>query len=261
MAEKPIRLERDGAVATLVLNRPDKHNAMTLAMWDLLPALLEDVASDVGIKALVLRGAGESAFSSGADIGEFARIYETPSLGEDLAQTVDQALSRLQGLAKPTVAMIRGVCVGGGCALALACDLRFAAVGSRFGITPAKLGLAYSLADTRRLVHVVGPSIAKDLLFSGRLLDGEEALRVGLIDRLVPPAALAEETLGFLGTVCSRSQYSVRAAKAIVRAILDGATDETPTTSRLLTGSFTNEDFQEGYRAFLEKRPPSFSWT
>ena len=261
MAEKPIRLERDGAVATLVLNRPDKHNAMTLAMWDLLPALLEDVASDVGIKALVLRGAGESAFSSGADIGEFARIYENPSLGEDLAQTVDQALSRLQGLAKPTVAMIRGVCVGGGCALALACDLRFAAVGSRFGITPAKLGLAYSLADTRRLVHVVGPSIAKDLLFSGRLLDGEEALRVGLIDRLVPPEALAEETVGFLGTVCSRSQYSVRAAKVIVRAILDGATDETPTTSRLLTGSFTNEDFQEGYRAFLEKRPPSFYWT
>lgn len=261
MADEPLWLEREGAVATLALNRPDKHNAMTLEMWGLLPSLLDDVAADADIKALVLRGAGEQAFCSGADIGEFERIYAEPRLGEDLTRMVDLALDRLNGLGKPTVAMIRGNCVGGGCALALACDLRFAAADSRFGIPPARLGLAYSLADTRRLVHAVGPSMAKDMLFSGRMIDGEEALRVGLIDRLVPAESLAEETTAFLGTVCSRSQYSVRAAKAIVQAVLDGAAQDTPKTRDLVAGSFTNEDFLEGYRAFLEKRPPTFSWS
>lgn len=258
--EAPILLARDGAIARLILNRPGRHNAISLEMWQALPRLAAEIDGDPAIKAVIVTGAGGKAFSSGADIGEFATVYATPESSRAYNDAVRAGFHAVERIAKPTVAMVNGICVGGGCGLALNCDLRFAAEGARFGITPAKLGLVYSFADTKRLVDTVGPARAKDILFSGRLVEAEEALRIGLIDRLLPPDRLEAETVDYVTGLSRLSQYTIRATKRIVQEMVDGADAETPVSRRLFDDSFAGEDFREGYAAFLAKRPPGFTW-
>ena len=258
MASQPLRLERAGAVATLVLNRPEKRNAMSLLMWQALPTLLDQVMADVAIRVLILRGATDEAFSAGADIAEFERVGASESAAREYNESVEMALRRLAGLEKPTIARIAGACVGGGCSLAVACDLRFAAEGTRIGITPARLGICYSLEDTKRLVDLIGPARAKDILFSARLLDAREALGIGLVDRVLPRHELAEAVQGYALLLTERSVYTIRSAKRIVRLIQSGTVTETDETRALRDGSFVGPDFREGYRAFLEKRKPRF---
>lgn len=262
MAEDtPLMLVREGAIARLVLNRPAKHNAINLDVWHSLPRIAAEIDADPAIKAVVVTGAGGKAFSSGADIGEFAEVYATPESSRAYNDAVRAGFHAVERLSKPTVAMIQGVCVGGGCGLALNCDLRFAAAGARFGITPAKLGLVYSFADTKRLVDTVGPARAKDILFSGRLVEAEEALRIGLIDRLLPAEALEAATLDYVTGLTALSQYTIRATKRIVQEMVDGADAETPDARRLFDESFAGIDFREGYAAFLDKRKPGFTWS
>lgn len=252
-----IFLQREGAVAELVLNRPAKRNAITSAMWLAIPDLLETVAADAGVKLLIVRGAGGS-FAAGADIAEFEAVYATRQRAEAYTRSIGAALDSLAAFPKPTLARIEGVCVGGGCGVALSCDLRFAARGSRFAITPAKLGLTYTLNDTKRLIDAVGVSYAKDILYSGRMLDAEEAFRIGLINRLVDAEALAQTVAEYAAGLSATSAYSARISKKIISMIRAGVDADTEETRQMFLDAFQGEDFQEGYRAFLDKRPPQF---
>ncbi len=252
-----IRLEKNGEIAELILNRPDKKNALNRAMWDAIPTLMKEAEDDRAIKVVVMHGGTAGAFAAGADIGEFG----ANGGGAGYRDTVFAAMHAIGDFPKPTLAMISGPCIGGGCGLALACDLRFADSTARFGITPAKLGLAYGLYDTKRVVEAVGPANAKDILFTGRIMGADEAKDMNLIDRLVAPEELRQATWDYAQLICANSQYSVRASKKTIQLILEGATDDTPETQALFADAFSGEDFREGTKAFLEKRKPSFKFS
>ncbi|MGH8868799.1 MAG: enoyl-CoA hydratase-related protein [Actinomycetes bacterium] len=251
----------DGAVATLVLNRPDSHNAIRLGMYEALPGVLDEIEQDRSVKVLVVRGAGQKAFASGADISEFREVRANAESAKSYNEKVAAAERALEGLTKPTIAMVHGYCIGGGCGLALACDLRFADERARFAITPAKLGLVYSLESTKRLVDVVGPSQAKWVLMSGQQVRAERALALGLADEVVPVEDLEKITFEFAELLCTRAQFSIRATKQIVKHILAGQTEEDDVTRDLRNSSFDTDDYAEGVTAFLEKRPPRFTWS
>lgn len=252
-----VSIARSGARADLVLNRPDKRNALDLAMWRAIPALLAPLAKDPGVRVLVVRGAG-GAFAAGADIEEFERAYATRAAALENQETMGAAMRALEDFPKPTLAQIDGACVGGGCGLALCCDLRFASEHARFGITPAKLGLSYGVEDTRRLVQAVGVSAAKDMLFTGRIFGAEEALGLRLVDRVFPASALEEETQRYITLLEAGSAYTAHGVKQSLTFIRDGVAAETSASRALFASAFEGEDFREGLAAFREKRAPRF---
>jgi len=252
-----LTLTRDGDIAELTINQPSKRNAMSYEMWEALPKLVAEVDADESVKVLVVRGAGDH-FCAGADISEFETRRATAEGARLYNEHVEYAAHSLGDMRKPSVAMIQGFCIGGGCELALACDLRFASTSAKLGITPAKLGLVYSFSSTRQLVTAVGPSFAKYILFSGERLDAEEALRVHLVDRLFAPDRLAEQTYEFARTIASRSQVSVRGAKLLIEKIAAGMDTPDEEATELPFAAVESEDYKEGVRAFLEKRPPVF---
>jgi enoyl-CoA hydratase/carnithine racemase len=257
--DSAIRLLRDGARATVLIDRPEKKNALDEAAWRAFPAVAAAIAADPDVAAVVVRGAG-GVFSAGADIAEFVALSSADSVRRDaFADSVRDGEEAVAHIPQPTIAAIEGVCVGGGCQIALACDIRIAAEGTRFGITPARLGIAYPVASTRRLVAAIGPSKAKDLLFTGRLIDAGEALAMGLIDRVVPPGELDREVAAIIGPIEANSRYSLFVAKRMVDAVRDGEPDVAE-LDRLWRGGFSGEDLTEGSRAFLEKRKPGFTW-
>jgi enoyl-CoA hydratase len=258
MSTEAIILNRDGAVATIVLNRPDKRNALTTAMWQRLGEMVDAADADPSVKVIVVTGAGQ-AFAAGADIDEFAAVFSDPRAADAAASVTYQAQKRLHRNRKPTIAKIRGACVGGGCGIALCCDLRFADTTARLGITPGKLGLIYSLSDTKRLVDLVGPAKARDILYTGRILDAVEAERIGLVDRIVVPEKLDDSVAAYAAEICATSQFSARGTKQIVQQILDGATDDTAATRQLFVDAFAGADFKEGFSAFGAKRKPNFT--
>jgi enoyl-CoA hydratase/carnithine racemase len=253
-ADGALTLSVDGEVATLAFDRPAKRNAITLATWCALPeACVAFTASDA--KVLVLTGRG-GHFAAGADIGEFEAVYATPQSAADYNAAIAAGIGAIAGLEKPVVAAIEGACVGGGLAVALACDLRIAAPNARLAITPAKLGLTYSLEDTKRLVDAVGASAARDILFTGRLLGADEALRLALVDSVEADIQTAVATKA--AEIAAASQRSVRAIKATIRAILSGAVEDDAATRAAFVASVTSPDFIEGRSAFLEKRKAVF---
>jgi enoyl-CoA hydratase/carnithine racemase len=206
---------------------------------------------------LVLTGAGE-AFAAGADISEFEQVYADRATAGAYFSEIAAAMEALATFEAPTIARIDGPCVGGGLGLALCCDLRIASDRARLGITPAKLGLMYSLADTKRLVDAVGPSRAKDILFTGRILDADEALAVGLIDTVAPVADLDAAVAAKAETIAAASQWSARKAKQIIARILAGQTTDDAETSAWMLDAVEGEDFTEGRDAFLAKRTARF---
>jgi len=258
MTDGSLRLDRDGAVATLVLDRPSRQNAIDRATWRSLAQRCQELERDSATRVVIVRGEG-SAFSAGADIGEFPEVFADEAAAHAYNELVQDALGRLERLSKPTLAQIHGNCLGGGCGLAVACDLRFAAEGARLGLTPAKLGLAYSLGDVRRLVAVVGPPHAKDLLFSARLVDASEALGLGLVDQVVPATELAARVREYADDLVRLSGSSQRRIKAMFGMIASGRLEEDADSRALRDGAAVHPDFLEGRRAFQERRPPRFA--
>lgn len=254
-----IRLLRDGPRATLLIDRPAKKNAIDEATWLGFRTAAAEIAADPEIAVVTVRGAG-AVFSAGADIAEFVALTTaSPERRHAFAHAVRDGEEAVARIAQPTIAAIEGVCVGGGCQIALACDIRIAAEGTRFGVTPAKLGIVYPVTSTRRLVATVGRSAAKDLLFTGRLIDALEALRIGLVDRVVPGEALEAEVDALASQMVANSRYSLAAAKTTVDA-LDGEAPDLAALEALWRGGFAGEDLKEGAKAFLEKRRPAFTW-
>jgi enoyl-CoA hydratase/carnithine racemase len=251
-------MDRDGAVATIHLNRPEKRNALSMAMWQKLMDLMDEADADASIKVIVVTGEGQ-AFAAGADIDEFRQVFSDPKTAQAVADITYRSQKRLHRNAKPTIAKIRGACVGGGCGVALCCDLRFADTSAKLGITPGKLGLIYTLADTSRLIDAVGPAKAKDILYTGRILEAQEAFRIGLIDRLYDPETLDKAVADYAADICNASQFSARGTKQIVQMILDGTPDDTSATRQLFVDAFAGADFKEGFTAFNEKRKPKFT--
>ncbi|MEV0171622.1 enoyl-CoA hydratase/isomerase family protein [Streptomyces sp. NPDC050803] len=235
------------SVATVVVHHPAKRNAMTAAMWRALPPLLDTLAADPQVRALVLTGAG-GTFCAGADI---STLQGSAAEAQGLAMLAEEALAAFP---KPTLAAVRGHCVGGGAQLAAACDLRFAEEGSLFGVTPAKLAIVYPASSTRRLVSLMGPSATKYLLFSGELIDAERALRTGLLDELLPVGELDKRVAEFTRVLVSRSQLTQAAAKEFA----NGRTDRDAYWTEQARGS---DDTAEGVAAFLQRRAPRFTWT
>jgi enoyl-CoA hydratase len=260
MTEQSIYLASRGAIAELVLNRPQKRNALSTEMWRAIPKLVAEAAGDAEIKVLIMRGATPEAFCAGADIGQFEEVHASTESRRAYRSAVGAAYAALAQFEKPTIAMVRGICFGGGCALALCCDLRYADPSARFCIPPARLGLAYSLKETKRLVDLVGPSKAKEMLMGARVIEAEEALRIGLVTRLFEAADLERETEAFALQLCALSQFTIRAVKQIVAEILNGAVEDTELSKRLFESQFEGPDYIEGRRAFLEKRKPAFTY-
>ncbi|MBM7055030.1 enoyl-CoA hydratase/isomerase family protein [Streptomyces durocortorensis] len=234
-------------VATVVIANPAKRNAMTLAMWGSVPEVLGRLAEDPAVRVLVLTGAGDT-FCAGADI---STLREGVATAHDLAVAAEEALAAFP---RPTLAAVRGYCVGGGSQLAAACDLRFAEEGASFGVTPAKLGIVYPASSTRRLVALVGPATAKHLLFSGELIGTERALRTGLTDEVLPPGGLDKRVEEYVRMLASRSQLTQAAAKEFAA----GRTDRDAHWAGEARGS---TDTAEGVAAFLERRAPRFTYT
>ena len=260
MNDAPVRLEITPPVARLILNRPGRLNALNLAIWDAIPALLERASADPEVKILIVSGADASAFAAGADIAEFEAIMAAGT-ADDYFGRMNRATRALAAFPKPTIAVIQGPCFGGACSVALCCDFRFADNTARFGITPARLGITYPLEDAKRLVDAVGVGAARDLLMTGRFVVPDEALALGLIDRLWPADRLWDEAHGYAATLAGLSQFSIRATKEIFGEILAGATAETELSRRLFVDAFAGEDLAEGARAFIEKRRPRFTFS
>lgn len=254
-------LERDGEIATLVFNRPDKRNAISLEMYRLLPDLVGEADADPGVKVLVVRGAGDQTFSAGADISEFRTTRADAAGAKVYNQAVHEAEVALAGTDKPTIALVHGYCIGGGCGVAVACDFRFAGTSGRFGITPAKLGLVYSLESSKRLVDLVGPSHARYILLSGRHVPAERALEIGLVNDVLADDELEEHTTAFARELASRAQFTVRSMNRIIRRITEGQAFDDEETRELRDSSFDTDDYHEGVAAFLEKRAPRFTYS
>jgi enoyl-CoA hydratase/carnithine racemase len=255
----PLVVTRDGHVAVLTIDRPEKRNAMTAAMWAALPAVLASLADDPGVRVLIVTGAGPS-FCAGADISDLLGGGDPDDPMADVRRDNLAAQAALREFPKPTVALIRGHCIGGGVEIAASCDLRFTDPSGVFGVTPAKVGIVYTPRSTKALLDLVGPAMTKYLLFSGELIDAPTALRAGLVDRLVPADDLEAEVHRFAGVLASRSALSQRATKEVVAALTSGATGEADVTPWYRETIAVGE-LAEGVSAFAQRRPPRFPWS
>jgi enoyl-CoA hydratase/carnithine racemase len=247
-----LRLERGGAIARILIDRPEKRNAFNQAMWLQVPLLVAEAVADSAVRVITLASSTPGMFCAGADIAELLANKDDADWRAANQAAINAAQFELTRAAKPVIAFVDGDCVGGGCGLALACDIRVSTARSRFGITPAKLGLVYPLHDTKLLVDLVGPGQAKRMLFTGALLTAEEALRIGLIEML-------EEDADDLAQIISgASAHSTHGIKGFVRRILDGQAADDAETLAAFAQAFTLPDFDEGTRAFVEKRKADF---
>jgi enoyl-CoA hydratase/carnithine racemase len=253
-----VRVERDGALGWLIFDQTERRNAINSAMWAAIPAAVAELDSDPEVRVIVMRGAGDIAFVSGADISEFEESRNAERATEYAALN-GRAFAALAGAEKPVVAMIHGFCVGGGAAIALNADLRYAADDVEFGIPAARLGLGYEAEGIECLARLVGPSTAAEMLFTARRYGAEEALRVGLVNAVVPKAELETFVREVAETIAANAPLTLRSAKLVLREL--SRSQELHDTRRIeesIRTCLASADYREGVQAFLEKRPPKF---
>ncbi|MFQ5658459.1 MAG: enoyl-CoA hydratase-related protein [Candidatus Methylomirabilales bacterium] len=259
MNEELLLTVKDG-IATITINRPDQRNAVTYDMWKRLGEYMTELGNDSDVRVVIVRGAGAAAFSAGADIAEFEEQRSNSILARKYHVAVEEALESVAHFPKPTIAMVAGYCVGGGLELVTGADLRIAADNSRFGIPTAKLGIFMPYREMFQLVRLVGAGRALDMLLTARRVDADEAAQIGLVSRLVPLAELEQHTYQVAAEIASYAPLSHRWHKQVLEMIIrnPGLDGLTPEQADLPFACFDTEDFQEGRRAFLEKRKPEF---
>ena len=251
--------EKDGAIGWVTFNNPARRNAVSMAMWEALSDIMRDYAADPAIRVIVLKGAGDKAFVSGADISEFEEKRSSPETTEAYHKVSGKAQQDLRSAGKPTIAMIRGFCIGGGVAVALGCDLRIAAEGSKFGVPAAKLGLGYEFDGVKRLVDLVGPAFAKEIFYTARQFSTAEALTMGLVNRVVPEAELEAYVRDTAAGIAANAPLTVGSIKTLVgEAVKDAAVRDMALCKQVVDRCFASEDYVEGRTAFMEKRKPAF---
>jgi enoyl-CoA hydratase len=252
--------ERAGDVAVVTLNRPASHNALTLAGWRRLRSIFDELARDGTVRAAVIKGAGYRAFAAGADIKEFPAVRLGAAAAVEYNESVAAALDCLMLAPFPVIAMIRGLAVGGGCELAAACDVRLSEAGAKFGIPIGRLGVILGYTEASALARLIGPAELKYLLFSGELIEADEARQLRLVQRVVEPRRLVNETAQLLEAIVAGSEVTMRAAKQVVNMLGRPLTaQDTEQLSRLNVEAYGGSDLAEGVTAFQARRPPVFT--
>jgi len=248
---------RDGAIGWLVFNNPERRNAVSLDMWEAIPRVLDDFGADSAIRVVVLTGTGDKAFVSGADISQFEKERSSAEAVKRYDEIGERAQSRLASYEKPLIAMIRGYCLGGGLGIASACDLRIAADDARFGIPAAKMGLGYRASSMKKLVDIVGKPAALEIMITARQFSADEALRMGLVHKVVPVAELETATRAYCDMIAANAPLTIRTAKRVIAEVLKTDYDAARCDA-WVKECFESEDYREGRRAFMEKRKPVF---
>lgn len=260
MSEAPnVTFSAEGGIATLTLNQPAKHNAMTFDMWRSMPDLVARAEADPAVRVIVLTGAGEKAFCAGADISQFGEKRTGEEAVRAYEEAVTNGMRAVAEAAKPTLARIRGYAFGGGLALALCTDLRLASAGSKFRIPAARLGLGYAFSNIESLVHRIGLGPTSDLLLSARVVDGAEAERLGLVNKTWSDESFADEAQAYIGAIATNAPLTLKALKAgLVETAKPHGERDRAAVDALVAACFTSEDYKEGQAAFKEKRTPDF---
>ena len=250
---------KDGAIGWIVFNNPQKHNAVSFEMWEALPVVLEEFSKDAQIRVVILKGEGEKAFVSGADISQFKEKRSSAEAVQAYNVASDRASRALNDFPKPLIAMIRGYCIGGGLGVATACDLRIASDNSRFGVPAAKLGLGYRYSGIKRLAELVGPSFTAEIFYTGRQFDAQEALQMGLVNRVLPVAGLEKYVLDYAMTITNNAPLTIAAVKrSLLEIRKDPGERDLGLCQKMVEDCFASEDYAEGRTAFMEKRKPVF---
>jgi enoyl-CoA hydratase/carnithine racemase len=257
---RKLLLEKDGAIGWIIFNQPEKRNAVSQEMWQLMPQYVNELAQDDAIRVVVLRGAGDKAFVAGADISQFQERRRNMADEQEYSKISAQGQASLTQLSKPLLAMINGYCIGGGVGIAITCDLRLAADDARFGIPAARLGLGYHYHGMEKLLKLIGPAYTKEIFFTARTdFSAQDAWRMGLVNQVVPKAELAAFTRDYALRMAQNAPLTLRSAKANVDQLLRPSEQrELAQLDQMLTDCFNSQDYQEGVRAFAEKRRPQF---
>jgi enoyl-CoA hydratase/carnithine racemase len=259
MSEGKIVAEKEGYLGRIVFNNPAKHNAVSQAMWDGLSAAMQSFDADKEVRVVVLEGAGDRAFVSGADISRFESERANAERIRDYGESVNRAYASVQHAETPTIAKIRGYCFGGGMGIAVCCDLRICSDDSTFCIPAAKLGVGYGHQNTKVLMDLVGPAFTKEIFYTGRRFDAEEARMMGLVNRVLERSELDRFVQDYVETMSRNAPLSLRATNLIVNELLKEANDrDMSLCSQLVNDCSESEDIHEGRIAFMEKRPPAF---
>lgn len=249
-----VYLEIKDSIGTIIFNRPEKRNAIHSGMWERLLQIVDECEANDDVKVMIFRGADETAFSAGADISEFHEVRDTGEKAYEYHERMVHLEEKIKRATKPSIAMIQGFCVGGGCGLAIACDFRFADPTAKLGITPAKLGIVYPTISTKNLVELVGPSNAKDLLYTGRLLTADEALKMGLINRIIRSDQIEKETYDYAKILVNNSSVTIKGAKMIINEVLDGAVDDSEAAKKMIKESVLSPDYMRRIDQFLNRK-------
>ncbi len=251
--------EKQGPIGWLTFNNPARRNAVSIDMWEAIPKALDRFERDPEVRVIVLKGEGDKAFVSGADVSQYEKQRSSAEGIQYYEEIAGRVSERLQSCDKVIIAMIRGYCLGAGVNIALCCDLRIAAEDAKLGIPAAKLGLGYRAASLKNLVDVVGPAYAREVLITGRQFSAAEAKTMGLVHRVAPVAELESLVLEYCAMISENAPLTIRASKRTVRELLkSSATFDAETCAALVKACFESQDYIEGRRAFMEKRKPVF---